>query len=118
MNIEIRNENEALREDPFVLECVRNILDLIEVALDKHSVHMKKDVDTVENRLAQLRDHLIDHHRRQSEEHFFGQSPTLERINTALSLIISIGYPGEGIYQVGLEETRELLSEFFPVQSG
>jgi hypothetical protein len=114
VNPTIRKENDLhFQEDSFVLESLRNILDMIEEALEKPAVELKIDVDAVENRLVRLRDHLIDTHRRQTASQPFTQSSTLERINIALSLIVSIGYPGAGIYREGLEEARYLLRGFF-----
>ena len=105
-------------ENPFVLQNVRTVLEMIEEALQKPPTKMKIDVDSVENRLVRLRDHLIaDHRRHQSDSRAFVQSPTLLRINTALSLIVSIGYPGAGIYREGLEEARLLLHELIPDKS-
>jgi len=94
-----------------VLENVRIILEMIDEAVEKHSAEMKRDVDVVEDRLVHLRDYLIDRQREQTES--ATQSATLKRINIALSLIISIGYPGAGIDQVGLEETRDMFREYF-----
>ena len=105
------------QEDPFFLQNVRTILDKIEEALEKPPTKMKIEVDAVENRLVRLRDHLIAEHRRQADPQTFSQSPTLERINTALSLIVSIGYPGAGIYRDGLAEARVLLHELITGES-
>lgn len=105
---------EKKHEDPFVLVSIRAIMAMIEEALQKPPTKMKIDVDAVENRLVHLRDHLIAEHRRQSDPRTFLQSPALERVNTALSLIVSIGYPGAGIYRQGLEEARLLLHEMIP----
>lgn len=113
MNPTIRKENDVhFQEDSFVLESIQNILDMIDKALEKPAVELKIDVDAVENSLVRLRDHLIDNHRRQTASQPFTQSSTLERINIALSLIVSIGYPGAGIYREGLEEARYLLRGF------
>ncbi len=101
----------SYREEPYVRESLSQILLDLDAAMKKPPLQMKQDVDGVVTKLARLRDHLITAQRRLHDMSFV-QSPVLEQVNIALSLVISVGYPGGAIQREALEEAHKLLQDF------
>ncbi len=98
-------------KQPYVRENLSQILLDLDAAMKKPPVQMKQDVDGVVTKLARLRDYLIAEQRSRHDISFV-QSPVLEQVNIALSLVISVGYPAGAIQREALEEAHNLLQDF------
>lgn len=96
-------------ENRFIFDLTREILGLINDAIDIPPVQLKNEVDVVENRLVDLRDELIDRLRAEMGNAPDSLRSVLDHVNMALSLIVSIEYPAGGIHREALEETRDVL---------
>ena len=101
----------SYKNQPYIRQRLSQILLDLDSTMKKPPMQMKHDVDAVVTRLAQLRDHLIAAQRSRQDISFV-QSPALKVVNIALSLVISVGYPGGAIQRQALEEAHSLLQDF------
>ena len=102
---------EAPREEGTVVEELTTIIGMLDGAAARTPEQLPEAADTIERKLTRLRDRLIETQRRQSTGQSFGQSNLLEQINIAISLIVSVGFPGGGIHRDALRQTRRLLQK-------
>ncbi len=110
MNLFNRTEtSKCFDEDPLMLDIARKSLKLMDEAVETTASQLKKEVDAIEISVVKLRNHLIDRLRAAPDGQVYRLHPILDRVNTILSLIVSIEYPAGGIHREALEEARELM---------
>jgi hypothetical protein len=107
--------------DALCRDCVARLDD----ALRLPPLQLGQEVDVVEREVARLRDRLIDQlRRRPAGEAARRGSPgdpedametrrraALDKVNAALSLIVGVEYPVEGIRRKALEQARDTLRQ-------
>ncbi len=71
-----------------------------------------KEVDFAETRIVRLRDCLITRLRRgNGSQDALRWRPVLDRVNMALSFVVSVEYPVRAIHRKHLEEARKILND-------
>ncbi|MBV9580183.1 MAG: hypothetical protein JO057_16470 [Chloroflexi bacterium] len=81
-------------------------LQLLDEAIQKPPAELKAEVDVAEQRIATLRDVLIDQLRSGSVAE---ARAALDSVNVALTLVVGLEYPMGGLQRNMLEDAREVL---------
>ncbi|HZD41716.1 MAG TPA: hypothetical protein VE131_13410 [Terriglobales bacterium] len=98
-------------EEHSLSDQIRSAIEELERAQQLDARELKEKVDDIQRRLVQIRDQLIDRLRRAEASPVSGRRHAgLDRINMALSLIISAEYPVTSIKRSALEKARDALS--------
>ena len=80
---------------------------LMDEALGKPATELKAEVDVVERTVAALRDQLIDRLRASPNEQ---TRKELDGVNAALSLVVGLEYPVDGVQRDMLKLARSALA--------
>ncbi|MBV9328260.1 MAG: hypothetical protein JO352_31480 [Chloroflexi bacterium] len=95
-----------MSQQPSALELRSQALHLLDDAIQKPPAELKAEVDVAEQRIARLRDVLIDDLRA-------GSTPdtraALDQVNVALTLVVGLEYPMGGLQRKMLEDARAVL---------
>ncbi|MBV9546337.1 MAG: hypothetical protein JOY61_18355 [Chloroflexi bacterium] len=84
----------------------REALQLLEEALGKPPPELSAEVDVAEQKIAQLRDELIDRLRAAPDQ---ALRAALDNVNAALSLVVGVEYPVGGVQRDMLKQARTAL---------
>ena len=93
----------------FAAAC-RRVAEMIDDALTKKPPALGEEVDEIERAVVRLRDGLIDRLRAATPGNGTSElRAALDRVNTALSLVVGVEYPLGGIHRQLLEQARDTL---------
>jgi hypothetical protein len=111
------NETPGIREEIHLLQSYRRALKVVERGAALSTPQLEEQGDVAERAVARLRNELIDKLREvagSAEEPRWREA--LDRVNTILSLVVSVEYPVARIQREALEEAHGVLqglSAFF-----
>jgi flagellar motility protein MotE (MotC chaperone) len=91
-------------------ELTASSIRLLDDALRLPPAQLGQEVDEAEREIARLRDALIAQLRAHQAANETELRSTLDRVNAALSLVVSVEYPSAGIQRSALEQARDTLA--------
>ena|ERR1051325_10838385 len=92
-------------------EQCQEAINRIDHAKNLHPRELEKEADRLECEIVRLRDALIEHLRRSDVSSVAGRNAALEKINAALSLILTVEYPVTAIQRSALTQARDSLAD-------
>jgi hypothetical protein len=97
---------------PFSLaEQCQQAINRIDHAKNLPPRQLEKEADKLECEIVRLRDALIEHLRGSDVSSLAGPGGALEKINAALSLILTVEYPVTAIQRSALTQARDSLAD-------